>query len=370
MRIYQPVFFQDLYFIERRFEKLKTWYTRFITGALILGGLIFLMPSLYGEGYQAINSSLQGNYNYLFINSPFYEFRESFYALLLVSACVIFFKVVATYVTFGAGGIGGIFAPCLFIGANTGVLFSSTINHFHIREISQSNFALLGMAGLITGVIHAPLTAIFLIAEITGGYQLILPLMIVAAFSYVTISLFEKNSVYTHQLAKRGELFTHDKDKVVLSLMNVKDMLETKFNTVSPDTTLGELVRVIQESKRNVFPVIDEEKRLHGIVHLNNIRHVIFKPELYENTRVSNLMYFPENYVSPEDSMETIVRNSSQAVIIICPLFRMENISDLYQEQKYFQNTGNCLNIFPKTDPRVNKLKMPVFENLNNIYLP
>jgi CIC family chloride channel protein len=301
-------FFRTYTFIERRFEKLKTWYTRFIIGALILGGLIFLMPSLYGEGYKVINSSLHGNYNYLFVNSPFYEFRENFYALLLTLLAVIIFKVVATYVTFGAGGIGGIFAPCLFIGANSGVFFSSVVNHLHVREISQSNFALMGMAGLITGVIHAPLTAIFLIAEITGGYQLILPLMIVAAFSYATISLFEKNSVYTHQLAKRGELFTHDKDKVVLSLMNVRDLLETKFSTLTPDMTLGELVRVIQESKRNVFPVIDEEKTLHGIVHLNNIRHVIFKPELYDNTRVSSLMYFPENYVSPEDTMETIVQ--------------------------------------------------------------
>ncbi|MBS0001178.1 MAG: chloride channel protein [Cyclobacteriaceae bacterium] len=301
-------FFRTYTFIERKFEKLGTWYTRFIIGAFILGGLIFFMPSLYGEGYQAINSSLHGNYNYLFINSPFYEFRENYYALLLALLAVIFFKVIATYVTFGAGGIGGIFAPCLFIGANAGVLFSSVMNQLFIKQIPQSNFALLGMAGLITGVIHAPLTAIFLIAEITGGYQLIVPLMIVAAFSYVTISLFEKNSVYTHQLAKRGELFTHDKDKVVLSLMNVKEMLETKFSTVTPDTTLGELVKVIQDSKRNVFPVIDEENNLHGIIHLNNIRHVIFKPELYENTRVSNLMYFPENFVSPQDSMEVIVQ--------------------------------------------------------------
>jgi CIC family chloride channel protein len=132
--------------------------------------------------------------------------------------------------------------------------------------------------------------------------------MIVASFSYVTISIFEKNSVYTHQLARRGELFTHDKDKVVLSLMNVQDLLETKFNTVSPDTTLGDLVRVIQDSKRNVFPVIDENNILQGIVHLNNIRHVIFKPELYDTTYVRNLMYYPVNYVSPQDNMEVIVQ--------------------------------------------------------------
>jgi len=306
--------FISLYFFriytnfEEKFEKLGNWYTRFIVGALILGMLLFLMPSLYGEGYQAINSSLHGNYSYLFINSPFFEFRDNQYAVLIALIAVILFKAIATYVTFGAGGIGGIFAPSLFIGANSGVLFSTLINQFHIREISQSNFALAGMAGMITGVIHAPLTAIFLIAEITGGYQLILPLMIVASFSYVTISLFEKNSVYTHQLAKRGELFTHDKDKVVLSLMNLDELLETKFSTVSQDATLGELVKVIQESKRNVFPVIDENNILQGIVHLNNIRHVIFKPELYDTTYVRNLMYYPINFVSPKDNMEIIVQ--------------------------------------------------------------
>ncbi len=301
-------FFRTYTYIERKFEKLGNWFTRFITGALILGGLVFFMPSLFGEGYQGINSSLHGNYSYLFVNSPFYEFRDNHYAILLALFAIIIFKAVATSVTFGAGGIGGVFAPSLFIGANAGVLFSTLVNNIHIRDISQSNFALVGMAGLITGVIHAPLTAIFLIAEITGGYQLILPLMIVASFSYVTISLFEKTSVYTHQLAKRGELFTHDKDKVVLSLMHVKDLLETKFNTVSPDNTLGELVKVIQESKRNVFPVIDENNILQGIVHLNNIRHVIFKPELYNSTYVRNLMYYPVNYVSPQDSMEEIVQ--------------------------------------------------------------
>jgi len=301
-------FFRTYTFIERKFEQLKTWYYRIMVGAFILGVLIFLMPSLFGEGYQAINSSLHGNYSYLFNNSPFFDFRDNIYVVIIALVALILFKAIATCVTFGAGGIGGIFAPSLFIGANTGVLFSMLFNNLQIKEISQSNFALAGMAGLITGVIHAPLTAIFLIAEITGGYQLIVPLMIVASFSYVTISLFEKNSVYTHQLAKRRELFTHDKDKVVLSLMNVADLLETKFNTISPNATLGELVKVIQESNRNVFPVIDENNILQGIVHLNNIRHVIFKPELYDTTYVRNLMYYPVNYVSPKDNMEDIVQ--------------------------------------------------------------
>jgi CIC family chloride channel protein len=226
----------------------------------------------------------------------------------VILALVIILKVIATSVTFGGGGIGGIFAPSLFIGSNTGILFGLLFDQLHVKDISISNFALVGMAGLITGVIHAPLTAIFLIAEITGGYQLFLPLMIVAAFSYITIRLFEKNSVYTHQLAKRGELFTHDKDKVVLSLMNVSDLLETNFLTVHQEDSLRDLVKVIQKSKRNVFPVVDDDNILQGIIHLNNIRNVIFQPEMYDNTFVRNLMYFPVNYVSPKNSMEEIVQ--------------------------------------------------------------
>ncbi len=301
-------FFRTYTFIEQKFENLKSLYSRFIIAAVILGILVFFMPALYGEGYLAINSSLHGNYSYLFNNSPFYEFKDSVYALIIALIAVILFKVIATYITFGGGGIGGIFAPSLFIGANVGVLFSFLLNTLDIKQVSQSNFALVGMAGLIAAVIHAPLTAIFLIAEITGGYQLFVPLMIVAALSYATISMFEKNSVYTHQLAKRGELFTHDKDKVVLSLLKVKNLIETKFNTVRPYATLGELVNIIQKSKRNVFPVVDENNTLQGIIHLNNIRHVIFKPELYDNTLVENLMYYPLNYVSPDDSMEEIVQ--------------------------------------------------------------
>jgi len=303
------LYFTRVYFLmERFFYNIKSWYRRLVIGVMILGVLIFFIPSLYGEGYSVINSALHGDYSYLFNNSLFYFLKDNAYAVLIGFLFLISLKVVATTATFGAGGIGGIFAPTLFVGANTGLMFAYAVNLFKIGSISESNFALTGMAGMIAGVIHAPLTSIFLIAEITGGYELFVPLMITSTISYATINYFEKNSVYTRQLARRGELFTHNKDKVILSLMRVENLLETKFITVHPDATLGELVKIIPKSKRNIFPVVDEENHLHGIIHLNNIRNVMFDTSMYETTYVRNLMYFPVNVVSPSDSMETIVQ--------------------------------------------------------------
>ena len=295
------------YFVEDIFDKIKTWYSKLLLGVAALGVLLFFLPSLYGEGYDVINTSLRGDYSELFKNSMFYDYRDNTTAIILMFIAVIFLKSFATSATFGAGGIGGIFAPTLFIGANTGLLLSEILKDFGYTSIVSSNFALIGMCGLIAGVLHAPLTAIFLIAELTGGYQLFVPLMIVSTISYTTINYFVKTSVYTRQLARRGELFTHDKDKMVISLMNVKDLLETKFKTVHKDANLGELVKVITKSKRNVFPVTDDEGTFYGVVHLNDIRDVIFKPELYESVMVENLMAAPMTTATLDDSMEDIV---------------------------------------------------------------
>jgi CIC family chloride channel protein len=254
-----------------------------------------------------VSSSLRGDYSELFKNSMFYEYRTNMAAVVLMLMAVIFLKSFATSATFGAGGIGGIFAPTLFIGANTGLLLAEILIALGYDSINAGIFALIGMSGLIAGVLHAPLTAIFLIAELTGGYQLFVPLMIVSTLSYTTIRYFTKTSVYTRQLARKGELFTHDKDKMVISLMNVKDLLETKFKTVHKDANLGELVKVITSSKRNVFPVVDDNNVFHGVVHLNDIRDVIFKPELYESVMVSSLMHAPMSSATMQDSMEDIV---------------------------------------------------------------
>ena len=294
-------------FVEDIFDKIKAWYAKLILGVAILGVLLFFLPSLYGEGYDVVSSSLRGDYSELFKNSMFYEYREHSIAIILMFLAVIFLKSFATSATFGAGGIGGIFAPTLFIGVNTGLFLAEILKYMGYETIVSSNFALIGMCGLIAGVLHAPLTAIFLIAELTGGYHLFIPLMIVSTISYTTINYFVKTSVYTRQLARRGELFTHDKDKMVISLMNVKDLLETKFSTIHKDANLGELVKVITNSKRNVFPVVDDEGVFYGVVHLNDIRDVIFKPELYDSVMVSSLMHAPMTSATKDDSMEDIV---------------------------------------------------------------
>ncbi len=292
-------------FITETFEKIKSRYTRLLTGGLALGVLIFFLPSLYGEGYEEINQSLHGDLSYLFKNTLF-PFQENALLIMGFLLAVIIFKVIATSLTFGSGGIGGVFAPSLFIGANTGLLFGKILNYFDFKVFSESSFALVGMAGLIAGVLHAPLTAIFLIAEITGGYNLILPLMITATISYTTIKYFQKNSIYTIQLAKRKELITHHKDKAVLSRMKVVKLIEDDFTTVNEEANLGELIKIVAKSNRNIFPVIDRENILQGFITLDNIRDIMFKPELYETVLVRSLMTAPLTFVDPDDSMETV----------------------------------------------------------------
>ncbi|MGM0550067.1 MAG: chloride channel protein [Bacteroidota bacterium] len=301
------VYFTRMYrFIQLKFDTIKSAYWKWALGVSTLGMLVFFFPALYGEGYGAINSCLQGEHNHLFDSSLFYTFQENASIIFLFFVLMILLKAVATAVTFGAGGVGGVFAPTLFIGANTGLLFSRLMSHFGIKELPHSNFSLIGMGALIAGVLHAPLTAIFLIAEITGGYELFLPLMIAAAVAYATTRIFETHSVYTYQLARRGELFTHDKDKVVLSLLKVQNLIEKNFLTIGKDDSLGKLVTVIAKSQRNIISVIDEENNLLGIVFINDIRDIMFNRDLYDKVKVRELMYMPSPTVSPDESMEQV----------------------------------------------------------------
>lgn len=301
------VYFTRMYmFIGGFFDKINTWYKKLLLGGTLLGVLVFLFPSLYGEGYEAINSALSGNFDYLFDNSIFYEYKDSMYVTLALIFGIVLLKVIATSITFGSGGVGGIFAPSLFMGVNTGLLFAKATNFFNLGDLSENNFALVGMSGLIAGVIHAPLTAIFLIAEITGGYGLFMPLMIVATISYGTVKIFEANSVYTIQLARRGELLTHHKDKALLALMKIDSLIETNFSTIKPDATLRDLVEVIANSTRNLFPVVDDDQRFHGIIVMDQVRHIMFTPDLYDTTYVKNLMFMPTNMVDIHDPMETV----------------------------------------------------------------
>ncbi len=305
---FMSVYFTRMYiFITEFFEKIRGTYSKLLLGGFTLGVLIFLLPSLYGEGYEPINNCLNGNYSYLFENTLYERFSQSIIASIVILFFILVLKVVATSVTFASGGIGGIFAPSLFIGSNLGLFFAKIVNLFGV-DISESNFALVGMAGLIAGVIHAPLTAIFLIAEITGGYELFFPLMIVSTISFATVRFFTPNSVYTIQLAKRGELLTHDKDHNVLLLMKVDDLIETDFNTVNPDATLGDLVKIIKKAHRNIFPVVDDEGRFHGIVKMDDIRHVMFDPTMYNQMHVRDLMFMPQYTISQDELMEEVAR--------------------------------------------------------------
>lgn len=294
-------------FIESLFSSISTWQKRLFSGGIILGILIFFFPALYGEGYGAVNSALQGDISSLYNNSIFYVFKDNMMVIFILFILIILLKAIATSVTFGAGGIGGIFAPTLFIGAFTGLFYAKLINYFDFGQLLDSNFALVGMGGLIAGVLHGPLTAIFLIAEITGGYELFVPLMITATISYATVKIFVPNSVYTYQLARRGELVTHHKDRAVLSMMKVTKLIERNFKTIGPDETLGDLIKLISESPRNIFPVIGKENQFVGLIRLDDIRQIIFKPELY-NTPIHQLMVSPQVIIDPDESMETIAK--------------------------------------------------------------
>ena len=301
------VYFTKMYlFFGRQFEKLKNNKVRLVVGGIGLGILIFFFPSLYGEGYDAINECLAGDLNYLFDNSLFYSLREEMWVALLLLAVVILLKIVATSFTFGAGGVGGIFAPTLFMGVNTGMLFALLVNRLGIREVNTNNFALIGMAGLIAGVLHAPLTGIFLIADISGGYALFVPLMITATFAYLIVRAFTPNSVYHIQLAKRKELLTHDKDANVLQMMEVKKMIETDFEILSPDATLRDLTVSISRNHRNLFPVVDKDGMLVGMVKMDDVRDMLFKHEMYDTVKINELMYMPAFHIEPTDNMEVV----------------------------------------------------------------
>jgi len=293
---------------EKLFGKMKNPFSKWIVGGLSLSLLIFLFPPLYGEGYQTIIALLNGNSQSIMGESLFYGWHENVWVLISFLVLLIIFKVFATAATTGSGGIGGIFAPTLFMGGVTGYLFAKLINTLGIANVPSSHFTLVGMAGLMAGVMHAPLTAIFLIAEITNGYGLFIPLMITSTIAYLTIMYFEPHSLYTKRLAAKGELLTHHKDKTVLTLMRLDRVLETDFKCINPKMTLGELVKVISTSKRNIFPVIDQNAKLRGIVLLDDIREIMFNNELYNETKVEELMSIPPAMIEHNEHMDKVMR--------------------------------------------------------------
>ena len=296
--------------VEGVFGRLDKPWKKLLLGGAMLSILIFLFPPLYGEGYDTIELLLNGvserQWDTVMNNSFLYWHSN---LLLLYLILIIIFKVFASSATNGGGGCGGIFAPSLYLGCIAGFVFSHFSNDLTFTPfLPEQNFALMGMAGVMSGVMHAPLTGVFLIAELTGGYDLFLPLIIVSVSSYLTIIMFEPHSIYSMRLAKKGELLTHNKDKSVLTLMNVGDVVENDFSPVRPDMDLAELVRVISHSRRNLFPVLDADNHLLGQVVLDDIRNIMFRQELYHRFTVERLMTSPPARLHNTDSMEQVMR--------------------------------------------------------------
>ena len=309
--------FVSLYFMramsvcEGFFAQLKQYpYVKLLFGGVILSSLIFLFPSLYGEGYSAVNILLKGrteaDWDMVMSNSLFYGHSQ---LLVLYIGLVTFTKVFATSATNGSGGCGGTFAPSLFIGGFAGFFFARIWNIYELGVyIPEQNFTLMGMAGVMTGVMHAPLTGIFLIAELTGGYQLFIPLMIVCICSLLTISIFESHSIYALRLAREGKLLTHHIDKAALTLMGMQSVVEKDYHPVSPDLPMGKLVSEISRSNNNFLPVVNQAGVLLGIIDITRIRHIIFRSELYTRFKVKQLMLQPSAVLSDHEPMQEVMK--------------------------------------------------------------
>lgn len=305
------VYFSKIYFLIRKFfYQFENRFKRLIIGSIIIGFILFLMPSLYGEGYGLINNLLKGNHIAAIGNTPFSFDESNIWIVIILLLLITFFKAIAMSTTFAAGGVGGIFIPTLVMGSALGNAFAKIINNIGLGfQVSEANFTLIGMTGLMAGVLHAPLTAIFLIAEITGGYDLFVPLMLVAAISFAFTKYFISNSIYTYKLAQRGELITHNKDKNVMMMMQIDDLIETNFKKVYPDMLLGDMLKkAVAKSARNLFPVINKENQFLGIVLMDDIRPIMFDKEMYTTTTVQTFMKAAPEIIHHTDSVEKVMK--------------------------------------------------------------
>lgn len=301
-------FTKVMFMMESTFKKIKMQWARIVTGGAIIAVLVFVFPPLFGEGYGAINHLLDGDVGAVVNGTFFYVDRNDVWFLVLFIAAVTMMKAFATSATNGAGGVGGTFAPSLFVGALTGFLFAFIVNNLDLGvTLSQKNFTLMGMAGVMSGVMHAPLMAIFLTAEMTGGYELFLPLLIVSTLAYFTIQYFSPYSIYTMRLAKAGDLMTHQKDKTVLTMLKIDNVIERDFKEVHPEMSLKEMVDVISISNRNLFPVTDAEGMLKGVVLLDDIRNIMFRTDLYPKMHVSRFMAAVPAVIEIDTPMEKVM---------------------------------------------------------------
>lgn len=297
--------------LEDRIGKMENVYLKWIMCAVGLGILIFLFPPLYGEGYESLGVLLNGKELSLDGQTPLAFLAHSPWSVPIFFMLILLLKVFSMTLTNAGGGVGGTFGPTLFVGAIAGFVVARTLNMLFdgtATSIPEQNFVLVGMAGLMAGVMQAPMTAIFLIAEISGGYDLFLPLILTSTIAFGTTRIVEKYSIYTKRIAQRGELLTHDSDQAVLTLLKVSDVIETDFSTVKIDDTLGRLVEVVSESTRNIFPVLDSVDRFQGFVSLEDIRKDMFRTDEYETLHVFNFMRSAEEYVYEDEKMDSVMK--------------------------------------------------------------
>jgi len=320
------IYFSKVYFwIGDFFKKYSNPYKKLLIGGILLGSITFVVPPLFGEGYATINHVLKGNITEILSENIFHVVFDNIWIIILFLVGLIIFKVVAMSLTFGAGGIGGVFAPTLFTGSITGYVFALIINSSNLfnHQLSSTNFAMVGMAGLMAGILQAPLTAIFLIAEITGGYDLFVPLMIVASISFLISKRYVPHNIYASELAKKGELITHDKDKNVLMMLDLDKVIETNFILLYPEMTLGAVVNnAVAKSSRNHFPVVNHENEFLGILTLNDIRTIMFDKELYEKVKVDSLMHSASDIIfyekhSAEEILNKFKRTGAWNLVVL-----------------------------------------------------
>ncbi len=292
--------------LEAKFKQYKNIWIKVLVGGTILGLLIFIFPPLYGEGYDSIGQLLSEDTSTIFNHSLFYGISDSFLTLLLYVVGILFFKIIAMTVTNASGGVGGTFAPSLFFGAMMGYLFAITCNHFFDSQLPVGSFTLVGMAAIMSGVMKAPITSMFLVAELTGGFQLFLPLMLASAVSFALSYYFEPYSIYTKRLAMKGELLTHNKDENTLQFIDINSLIEYDCVSVDVEGKLRDMVDAVSRSKRNIFPVLDKGK-LCGVITLDDIREVMFKPSMWNNMPLKNYMEDPADVIVQGEDARRII---------------------------------------------------------------
>jgi len=302
-------FSRTVFKIERLMEQFDEPFLKLLYGGAFLGLIVFFFPSIYGEGYETLYALIEGEPQRILANSPFFSEYKNPYFIIIVLVLIIFIKPIASAVTIGSGGSGGIFAPSLFVGGIAGFLFAYTSNLLGFPiPLPVAHFTLVAMCGVMSGVNHAPLSAIFLIAEITGGYELFVPLMLVSAISFITTSYFDKDSLYKKQLMDKGRFLPESKDEEVLDLIDIRKIVENDLYPILPEASLGDLCDLVKLSRRNIFPVVDADGVLNGIITLDDIRDIMFDPEKQEKIKVNQLMHSPPEVIFIHENMQTVMQ--------------------------------------------------------------